>query len=403
MSSTKFLKLKKRNLIYYSLADQKRYNEKSKENLVQFQNEIDKTAKKKLLKSLDVEKVDDINKFTSSYLLSYSEIMKKEYKRCFSSTQTKKILDSTNTFVDIVKHNYKKSNGLRQRMITFVTLTIPENQKHTDKILVKTLIDFIDHLKKVKNYAIEKNVETNQELLRLKNYVWRAESTELGNIHFHLLFDTYVNHKTLKRVWNNYLTNLGYENGENAANIHNLSNISDVGGYVGKYLTKDPLKSEFAELIKNKTLKIEDLQNYPPNLVYRRPILYTSWGCSKPLKTLNSPTFSGNEIYQFDELKDKCTKVELSDDLKDYVKIYKGKIYDLLNECSVKLKSIVKNRFKLLYHFIYEKSNEEVEKLNELIFLSRLNFGSLKDAFPVISDSRSTNLIKDKSFIPELF
>lgn len=403
MSSTKFLKLKKRNLIYYSLSDEKRYNEKSKENLIQFQNEIDKTAKKKLLKSIDVEKVDDINKFTSNYLFSYSEIMKKEYKRCFSTTQTKKILDSTNTFVDIVKHNYKKSNGLKQRMITFVTLTIPENQKHTDKVLVKTLIDFIDHLKKVKNYAIEKNVETNQELLRVKNYVWRAESTELGNIHFHLLFDTYVNHKTLKRVWNNYLTNLGYKNGENAANIHNLSNINDVGGYVGKYLTKDPLKSEFAELVKNKTVKIEDLQNYPPDVVYRRPILYISWGCSKPLKTLKSPTFSGNEIYQFEELKKKCIQVELSDDLKDYVKIYKGKIYDLLNKCSYKLKSIVKNRFKLLFDFIYNKSIEEVEKINDLIYINRLVPQNLKDAFSLDNTFLLRKNKKDKSFIPQLF
>ena len=357
-TSTKYLKLKKNNLIYYSLSDIKNYNQKSKENLVQY-HEICEHEKKELKKLQNQNKVDCIKNYSINFLLKYSEIMKKDYKSGFSITQQKKITDSTNTFIDIVKHNYKKSNGFNQRMITFVTLTIPENQKHTDKVIIKSLIDFIDHLKKVKNTVVQNKIDTGQEILSLQNYVWRAETTEKGNIHFHLLFDCYVNHSTLKRVWNNYLLNLGYKGGENGANIHNLKNINDVGSYVTKYLTKEPLNDEYNEKLKNKEITKFQLDDVPPLLKYRRPVLYTSWGSSRPLKKLKSPTFSGNEIYQFDELKDKCTAVELAEEIRDYVKIYKGKIYDLLNECSKSLKTKVKEKFNFLFDWLYNKTDEE--------------------------------------------
>ena len=374
MSSTKFLKLKKRSLIYYSLPDQRRYNENSKKNLMQYENQICPIQKKEIEKIKNECSVDNINTYSKGFILKYRELMKKEYKVGFSQTQVKKIADSTNTFIDIVKYNYKKSKGLNQRMITFVTLTISQDQKHTDKILVKTLVDFIDHLKKVKNTLIENKIDTKTELLKLENYVWRAETTERGNIHFHLLFDTYVNHITLKRVWNNYLSKLGYEGGENSANIHNLRNIKDVGSYVTKYLTKEPLNDEFSKLLKDGKISRDDLSNYDNETKYRRPVLYTSWGCSRALKTLKAPTFTGAEILDFEQLKNKCQKVELNDDLKDYIKIYKGKIYDLLNSCSYTLKSKVKNRFKILFSWLYEKTDQARKEMQDLIDLHRVDF-----------------------------
>ncbi|MGA9213417.1 rolling circle replication-associated protein [Kaistella sp.] len=397
MSTTKFMKLKRRNLVYYSLADEKRYNEKSKENLKQFENNITDEQKKELAKLKNVDDVECINDYSKSFLLKYSEIKKKDYKRNFSITQQKKITDSTNTFIDVIKHNYKKSNGFNQRMITFVTLTIPENQKHTDKVMVKTLIDFIDHLKKVKNTLVQNKVDTGHEILRLKNYVWRAETTEKGNIHFHLLFDCYVNHVTMKRVWNGYLENLGYEGGENGANIHNLKNIDDVGSYVTKYMTKEPLNDEFTELLKSKQIKHSDLEDYSPDVKYRRPILYTSWGCSRSLKKLTAPTFCGNEIFDFAELRNKCELVELPEDLKDYVKIYKGKIYDLLNKCSFLLKRKVKNKFNDLYKWLYDKTEEQRNDLDKLIWLHRQSFQP-QNIFDNIITER-----KVKPYMPQLF
>lgn len=398
MSSTKFMKLKRRNLVYYSLANEKRYNEKSKDNLVQFEKiEISESQKKELNKIQNVEDVECINDYSKQYLLKYSEIKQKDFKRNFSITQQKKITDSTNTFIDIIKHNYRKSNGFNQRMITFVTLTIPENQKHTDKVMVKTLVDFIDHLKKVKNTLVQNKVDTGHEILRLQNYVWRAETTEKGNIHFHLLFDCYVNHLTLKRIWNNYLERLGYAGGQNGANIHNLKNIDDVGAYVTKYMTKEPLNDAFTELLKSKKIKRSELEDYSPDVKYRRPILYTSWGCSRSLKKLTSPTFSGNDVFDFEELKKNCEPVELPEHIADYVKIYKGKIYDLLNKCSYTLKRKVKDKFNDLYRWLYDRTEEQRNELSDLIWLHRQN-STPQNIFENVFTEK-----KIVPFIPQLF
>lgn len=398
MSSTKFMKLKRRNLVYYSLADQKRYNQKSKENLVQYEKiSIPEEQKKELKKIENQNKVQCINEYSKMYLLKYSDIKQKNFKRCFSKNQQKKITDSTNAFIDIIKHNYKKSNGFNQRMITFVTLTIPEDQKHTDKIMVKTLVDFIDHLKKVKNTLVLNKIDTGNEILRLKNYVWRAETTEKGNIHFHLLFDCYVNHLTLKRVWNSYLVNLGYKGGENGANIHNLKNIDDVGSYVTKYMTKEPLNDEFTKLLKDKKIKHSDLEDYSPDVKFRRPILYTSWGSSRSIKKLSAPTFSGSCVDSFREIKDKCQKIDLPEHIGDYVKIYKGKIYDLLNSASYNLKKKVKKKFSDLYDYLYKTTTDEKNKLDELIWLYRQNFT------PGLIFENSTTEKIIKPFIPNLF
>lgn len=372
MSSTPYLKLKKNLLVYYSLPDQKRYNEKSKENLVQNQNSSKCVHDLKKLKKYSDEILhDNIKDHANNYLQLYKDVMKKPFKTTFSRMQQKKIADSTNTFIDVVANNYKKSKGLNQRMITFITLTIPGEQKHTDKVLIKTLIDFIDHLKKVKNTLIENKEDTGKELLKLENYVWRAETTEAGNIHFHLLFDTYVNHITLKRVWNNYLKKLGYEGGENSANIHNLKNINDVGGYITKYLTKEPLNNEFNDLLKTKKISRDDLKNYDDSVKYRRPILYSSWGCSRRLKTLKAPTFSGAEILDFNEIKNQCSPVELPEELRDFIKIYKGKIYDILKTCSKSLKQKVKQKFNTIYHFLYEKTDQQLIEFEKLVWLHR--------------------------------
>lgn len=398
MSSTQYVKVKKNLLIYYSLPNEKRYNEKSKENLVQNQFEPEKDKLKYLRELSKKTDIKDINLHANEYIRTYVDTMQREFKRTFSRTQQKKISESTNTFIDVVRSRYEKKKGFNQRMITFVTLTIPEDQKHSDKIMVQTLVDFIDHLKKVKNTEIIKKVDTGKELPRLKNYVWRAETTERGNIHFHLLFDAYVNHTTLKRVWNNYLEKLGYKGGENSANIHNLKNINDVGGYVTKYLTKEPLNDEFTKMLKNGDIKRHELNDYHDSMKYRRAILYRSWGCSKVLKKLSAPTWSGSVVHSFNELKNKCAPVELPDDLKDFIKIYKGKIYDLLRSCSKTLKITFKQKFDFLYDWLYNKTETNISYIENTISLWRLPLPSavLFEAVPVVEK-------KPKFIIPKLF
>ncbi len=89
--------------------------------------------------------------------------------------------------------NYKKYK--KQINLNFVTLTLPSLQSHCDKTL-----------KKMINYYITELKHRIGDFL----YVWKAERQKNNNIHFHILINKYVNHKTIREVWNNILDRYGY-------------------------------------------------------------------------------------------------------------------------------------------------------------------------------------------------
>ena len=78
---------------------------------------------------------------------------------------------------------------------SFVTLTLPAQQAHTDVELKKCLDLFLQDIRRAYN---------------VKNYVWRSELQNNGNIHFHLVFDVYIYHKIIRRYWLKALRHTGY-------------------------------------------------------------------------------------------------------------------------------------------------------------------------------------------------
>jgi len=80
--------------------------------------------------------------------------------------------------------------------IGFITLTLPSTQVHTDNFIKSQCLNqlFIE----LRNYN------------HVTNYVWRAEYQKNGNIHFHVLINTYVYWKELQRRWNRIISKLGY-------------------------------------------------------------------------------------------------------------------------------------------------------------------------------------------------
>lgn len=80
--------------------------------------------------------------------------------------------------------------------ICFVTLTLPSQQRHTDQqIKSKCLNSLLIELRKFHG---------------LKNYIWRAEKQANGNIHFHLIFDKFIEADKLRERWNRIVDTLGY-------------------------------------------------------------------------------------------------------------------------------------------------------------------------------------------------
>lgn len=88
----------------------------------------------------------------------------------------------------------KVQNKYINFQVVFVTLTLPSEQRHSDKEITNKLF--------------------NQLLIELskyhgvKRYIWRAEKQENGNIHYHLLINQFIEWSELrKRLEPEFVTN----------------------------------------------------------------------------------------------------------------------------------------------------------------------------------------------------
>lgn len=100
----------------------------------------------------------------------------------FFNSPARTIQLSNNKFI----YNYRAS---------FITLTLPSAQVHTDVQIKQRLNVFLQVLRS--KYKVD-------------NYVWKAELQANENIHFHLLIDKYINYGAIQYYWNKALRPLGY-------------------------------------------------------------------------------------------------------------------------------------------------------------------------------------------------
>lgn len=130
--------------------------------------------------------------------------------------------------------------------IAFITLTLPAKQIHTDnEIKAICLNQFLVEAKKKWN---------------VKNYVWKAEKQNNGNIHFHVLVDQFVPYQELRNTWNRIINKLGYVDryreihhklSPNSTDIHSLKKVKNVYSYISKYMHK-PSSSRYTKISANK-------------------------------------------------------------------------------------------------------------------------------------------------------
>lgn len=80
--------------------------------------------------------------------------------------------------------------------VLFITLTLPSEQIGTDAETTKEVLGtFLDRCRKIG---------------LLSNYVWRAEKQNNGNIHYHLLTDTFASYSMFRNLWFISLRKAGY-------------------------------------------------------------------------------------------------------------------------------------------------------------------------------------------------
>ena len=149
--------------------------------------------------------------------------------------------------------------------VAFITLTLPSVQIHSDEeIKEKCLSNFLQWLR---------------DAHKVEHYVWRAEKQSNGNIHFHIVVNAFIPHKSIRLIWNKQIDKLGYvkkytekmksiyDNSEqigrslsgakqniffdrlrkakkdnfcnpNSTDIHSLYNVRNIGAYISKYISK---------------------------------------------------------------------------------------------------------------------------------------------------------------------
>lgn len=134
---------------------------------------------------------------------NYSEKSKNNLNRGFktlgvSNATMKKIKTASRVLSYASKlRKVRNSKGVYiSHLCMFITLTLPYQQTHPDSEITKKILGtFFDKCRKI---GI------------LENYVWRAEKQINGNIHYHILTDSFVNYSMIYRIWLISLERLEY-------------------------------------------------------------------------------------------------------------------------------------------------------------------------------------------------
>ncbi len=139
------------------------------------------------------------------------------YNGYISPATTRKIKELLSTWITSIevstdlKHAQKSFN--RKRVyLTFVTLTLPSVQLHSDKKIKELLLNpFIKWLCSNENEVYKTGKWKGQQKgFGVVGYLWRAEAQKNGRIHFHLIIDRYVHWERIREMWIKMCDRLGY-------------------------------------------------------------------------------------------------------------------------------------------------------------------------------------------------
>lgn len=172
--------------------------------------------------------------------------------------------------------------------LTFITLTLSAEQEHTDEeIKAKLLNQFLTVARTKWN---------------MQYYIWKAEKQENGNIHFHILTNTYIKHQELRKEWNQIQNKKGFSyvdkyscsmqeffkdgfkkfpgdkrqkktqykayllnraiswTNPNSTDIHALYKVKNISAYMSKYMSKSVTKTERVLKMQEIITELEKLQ-----------------------------------------------------------------------------------------------------------------------------------------------
>lgn len=237
-----------------------------------------------------------------------------------SKKKIRKIISLWCQAIDVKKKVSRKNNAWKKLQMTFLTLTLPAPQMHSDKEFKRILLN---------RFLIQ--IQRDSELCC---YLWCAEKQMNGNIHFHIVCNSFIDWREIRNLWNDILDDNGYievyRNNQNyfhadgfklrtdllkywseekqynaylegiknnwsdpnSTDIHSLEKIDNPASYITKYLTKsidEELKSMY-KIWNDAGLTLSEMDMEKWNLIndkYRHLLIEGKlWGCSKKLQLL---------------------------------------------------------------------------------------------------------------------
>jgi hypothetical protein len=116
-----------------------------------------------------------------------------------SHTAQKTLIEKVNWLYQLGKSRYVKTYSGKEIFnfkINFLTLTLPFNQSHpTSQITNECFNQFLTEVR---------------SRTKMENYVWRLEFQSNGNVHYHIVTDTYIDYFFALKIWNRIINKLGY-------------------------------------------------------------------------------------------------------------------------------------------------------------------------------------------------
>lgn len=183
----------------------------------------------------------------------------------------KRLINSVNWLVASAKEKRvfsKTSEKSFTFKVNFITLTLPTTDHGiSDHFFKSTLL-----------HAFINNCRASHNL---RNFVWKVEAQENGNIHAHFTTDTFIHHEEVRRIWNKILSSHGivrkytekharmtkeeyvsmytsekgrsieqlekaFEVGQkqawtnpNTTDVHAVHKVKDISAYMAKYMSKN--------------------------------------------------------------------------------------------------------------------------------------------------------------------
>jgi hypothetical protein len=124
--------------------------------------------------------------------------------KCFhnfeiSHAAQKNLQDKVTWLYHLARSRYTKTYSGKEIFnfkINFLTLTLPSKQLHpTTQITSECFNQFLTEIR---------------QRTKMENYVWRLEFQGNGNVHYHLVTDTFIDYFLCQKIWNRIINKLGY-------------------------------------------------------------------------------------------------------------------------------------------------------------------------------------------------